>query len=91
MPRILIIEDEKAIQRMIEYDLLQLKYDVDSSLDGLVGYKMASSNQYDVILLDIMLPSMNGMDICKKLREEGNNTYIIIPCSDQIYYYWHRS
>lgn len=78
MPKILIIEDERSIQRMIEYDLKQLKYDVDSALDGFEGYKKASTQLYDVILLDIMLPNMNGMDICKKLREEGNDAYIIM-------------
>ncbi len=78
MARILIIEDEKSIQRMIEYDLKQMGYEVDSSMDGLVGYKMASSTIYDVILLDLMLPSMNGMDICKKLRSDGISSYIIM-------------
>ena len=78
MTKILIIEDEKSIQRMIEYDLLQLGYKVESALDGFEGYKKASINKYDVILLDIMLPNMNGMDICKKLRDEDNNAYIIM-------------
>ncbi|MBN2604874.1 MAG: response regulator transcription factor [Bacilli bacterium] len=78
MSKILIIEDEKSIQRMIEYDLLQLGYEVDGALDGFEGYKKASMNSYDVILLDLMLPNMNGMDICKKLRDEGNNSYIIM-------------
>lgn len=78
MAKILIIEDEKSIQRMIEYDLKQLDYEVDSALDGFEGYKKASSTIYDVILLDLMLPNMNGMEICKKLRSEGNNSYIIM-------------
>ena len=78
MPKILIIEDEKSIQRMIEYDLNQLGYDVDSSFDGFEGYKKASNTFYDAILLDLMLPNMNGMDICKKLRDEGNTSYIIM-------------
>ncbi len=78
MPRILIIEDEQSIQRMLEYDLKQLSYEVDTALDGFEGYKKASTKQYDVILLDVMLPNMNGMDICKKLRDEGNNAYIIM-------------
>ena len=78
MAKILIIEDERSIQRMVEYDLLQLGYEVDSALDGFEGYKKASTSLYDVILLDLMLPNMNGMDICKKLREEGNNAYIIM-------------
>jgi two-component system alkaline phosphatase synthesis response regulator PhoP len=78
MEKVLIIEDEKSIQRMIEYDLKQLGYHVESALDGLVGFEMASKNDYDVILLDLMLPSMNGMDICKKLREINNEAYIIM-------------
>lgn len=78
MAKILIIEDEKPIQRMIEYDLIQLGYEVESALDGFEGYKKASATLYDVILLDLMLPNMNGMDICKKLRDEGNSAYIIM-------------
>jgi two-component system alkaline phosphatase synthesis response regulator PhoP len=78
MAKILIIEDEQAIQRMIEYDLSQLNYDVSSALDGFEGYKKASTKNYDVILLDLMLPNMDGMEICKKLREEGNEAYIIM-------------
>ncbi len=78
MAKILIIEDEKSIQRLIEYDLKQLGYDVDSAFDGYEGYKKASKTFYDAILLDLMLPSMNGMDICKKLRTEGNISYIIM-------------
>jgi two-component system alkaline phosphatase synthesis response regulator PhoP len=78
MPKILIIEDERSIQRMIEYDLTQLGYEVTSAADGFEGYKLASIETYDVILLDLMLPNMNGMDICKKLRDEGNNSYIIM-------------
>ena len=78
MAKILIIEDEQSIQRMLEYDLKQLDYEVDSALDGFEGYKKASTTLYDVILLDLMLPNMNGMEICKKLRSEGNNAYIIM-------------
>ena len=78
MPKVLIIEDEKSIQRMIEYDLKQLGYSVDSAYDGLQGYKMATRTFYDAILLDLMLPNMHGMDVCKKLRDEGNNSYIIM-------------
>lgn len=78
MPKILIIEDEISIQRMIEYDLKQMNYEVRSALDGLEGYTMASEESFDVILLDIMLPSMNGMEICKRLRNEDNNAYIIM-------------
>lgn len=78
MPRILIIEDEKSIQRMLEYDLKQVGYKVDSAFDGFEGYKKASGTPYDVILLDLMLPNMSGMDICKNLRSENITSYIIM-------------
>lgn len=78
MNRILIIEDEKSIQRMIEYDLVQLGYKVDSAMDGLEGYNKALAKHYDVILLDLMLPSMNGMKVCQKLREQKIESYIIM-------------
>lgn len=78
MAKVLIIEDEKSIQRMIEYDLKQLKYEVESAFDGLEGYEKALKTNYDVILLDLMLPSMNGFEICKKLRENKNESYIIM-------------
>lgn len=78
MAKVLIIEDDKSIQRMIEYDLVQLGYDVEVEGDGYQGYKNASTNKFDIILLDLMLPNMNGMDVCKKLRSEGNKAYIIM-------------
>ncbi|MEC9484634.1 MAG: response regulator transcription factor [Candidatus Izemoplasma sp.] len=78
MAKILIIEDEQAIQRMIEYDLSQMGYEVDSALDGFEGYKKASTKHFDILLLDLMLPNMDGMEICKKLRDEGNEVYIIM-------------
>lgn len=78
MSKVLIIEDEKSIQRMIEYDLLQLGYEVESAVDGLVGYEKATNGNYDVILLDLLLPSMNGMEICKKLRDNKIESYIIM-------------
>ena len=65
MPSILIIEDEKSIQRMIEYDLKQLNYVVDISSDGKKGYEKAKNGDFDVILLDLMLPNLNGLEICK--------------------------
>ncbi|MCF7926547.1 MAG: response regulator transcription factor [Candidatus Izimaplasma sp.] len=78
MANILIIEDEASIQRMIEYDLKQLDYTVELSSDGKDGYNKAKSDHYDVILLDLMLPSMNGLDICKKLRNRDVESYIIM-------------
>ncbi len=78
MAKILIIEDEISISKMIAYDLKQFAHEVVIETDGLMGYKRAKSEAFDVILLDLMLPSMNGIDICKKLRAKENRAYIIM-------------
>lgn len=78
MAKVLIIEDEISILRMLEYDLKQLDYEVDTESDGLKGFQKASEGAYDIILLDLMLPSLNGLDVCKKLRDAGVTSYIIM-------------
>ncbi len=78
MPKVLIIEDEMSIAKMVAYDLRQLAYEVDIETDGKRGYEKALDGAYDVILLDVMLPSMNGIDVCKKLREKGKTTHVIM-------------
>jgi len=76
--RILVVEDELSIQKMIAYDLEQVNFEVAQAMDGLSGYNFASSENFDLVLLDVMLPKMNGIDICKRLREEGNEVPIIL-------------
>ncbi len=78
MPKIFIIEDEVSISKMLAYDLRQLAYEVDTEIDGMKGYKRALEGNYDVILLDVMLPSLNGLELCKKLRDADNHAYIIM-------------
>lgn len=78
MAKVLIIEDEVSILRMLEYDLKQLDYAVDTETDGLRGLKKATTTDYDIILLDLMLPSMNGLDVCKKLRSANVTAYVIM-------------
>lgn len=76
--RILVVEDEHRIAQAIKQGLEQESYAVDVCYDGEEGYNSAANDEYDVILLDVMLPSMTGFDICKKLREEGNHTPILM-------------
>ncbi|MFH5881952.1 MAG: response regulator transcription factor [Candidatus Izemoplasmataceae bacterium] len=78
MVRVLIIEDELSIAKMLQYDLKQLNYEVVIEQDGLKGYQRAKNETFDIILLDLMLPSINGLDICKKLRLENNPAYVIM-------------
>lgn len=68
--RILIIEDEKRLADSIKKGLKQESYAADVSYDGNDGYGMAVIQDYDLIILDLMLPGMDGMEICRKLRNE---------------------
>jgi DNA-binding response OmpR family regulator len=70
--RILIIEDEKRLADSIRKGLEQEAHAVDVSYEGADGYGMALIQDYDLIILDLMLPGMDGMEICRKLRNEEN-------------------
>lgn len=76
--RILVVEDEKQIANSIKRGLEQETYSVDIAYDGADGYDLAMSEEYDVIVLDWMLPEMNGLDFCKKIREEKIQTPILM-------------
>lgn len=70
MKKVLIVDDEQSILTLLAFNLEKEDYQVDTALDGLAGYEKALAHSYDFIILDLMLPSMGGMDICKKLRQE---------------------
>ncbi len=76
--KILIVEDEHKIANLIKQGLEQEKFIIDVAYDGTKGYDLASSEYYDLIILDRLLPGMDGLTICKKLREEENHTPIIM-------------
>lgn len=76
--KILIIEDEPNIRELVLYNLKTNGYDCSAAEDGIMGITMVHREKPDLILLDIMLPGKNGFEICKELREEGNNTPIIM-------------
>ena len=70
--RILVIEDEHKIANSIKKGLEQESYAVDMAFDGEQGFDLAATEDYDVIILDLLLPKMDGMKVCKRLREEEN-------------------
>lgn len=78
MQRILIIEDEANIRELISYNLTSSNYKVMEAEDGLQGFELAVREKPDLILLDLMLPGRNGLDICRELRSMGLEIPIII-------------
>jgi len=75
---LLLIEDEPSVISLIERGLKEEGYNISIAMDGYTGLKMAGLNHYDLILLDVMLPGMNGLDVCKNIRMSNNEVPIII-------------
>lgn len=76
--RILVVEDEKRLAETLAQILKQSKYTADVVNDGEDGYDYAMSGIYDVIVLDVMLPKMNGFDVVKEMRRQKNHTPVIL-------------
>ncbi|MCA9390459.1 response regulator transcription factor [candidate division WWE3 bacterium] len=76
--KILVVEDEKRIADNIKKGLELKSHIVDVAYDGYDGYSFAASEEYDVIILDLMLPGKDGVTICKQLRAEGDSTPILM-------------
>ena len=67
--RILIADDDEEIRELLEFDISQSGYIVDTAKDGLEGLNKALKNTYDLIILDVMMPKMNGFDVCRNIRQ----------------------
>lgn len=78
MKKVLIVEDDKNIVDLLEIHLKDLHCDIMRVYDGEEGLHVALSNPYDLIILDVMLPSMDGMEICRQIRMKGNTTPIMM-------------
>ena len=76
--KILIIEDDPGIQLSLKDEFESEGFDVSTAGDGLAGLAMVEKNPPDLIILDLMLPLQNGYQVCKKLRQDGNNVPIIM-------------
>jgi DNA-binding response OmpR family regulator len=77
-PQILIIEDEKRVASFIRKGLEEDGFQVEVAYDGLMGQKMALSSKYDLIILDINLPQINGYEVCKEIRNHNSSIPIIM-------------
>ena len=67
--RLLVVDDDDEIRELLEFDLSHSGYSVDTACDGMEGLNKAVTNSYDLILLDVMMPKMNGFDVCKNFRK----------------------
>jgi two-component system alkaline phosphatase synthesis response regulator PhoP len=78
MSRILIIDDEPDVRDIIRYNLTKEGYDVETAEDGLTGLKKVAEFKPDLIILDMMMPGMDGVEVCHSIRSESKNNQIII-------------
>ncbi|MEX2583924.1 MAG: response regulator transcription factor [Gemmatimonadota bacterium] len=78
MPKILVVEDEPGILMALEDDLALEGYAVESASDGISGFSLAREGDYQLIVLDVMLPGMDGYGVCRRLRQEGVETPILM-------------
>ncbi|MDD4774540.1 MAG: response regulator transcription factor, partial [Eubacteriales bacterium] len=81
--RILIIEDEKSIAQVLAYNLMQAGYAFDIAHDGDEGVKKALNGDYDLILLDLMLPKIDGFEVCRQIRHTMATPIIIVTAREE--------
>jgi len=77
MKKILLVEDENNVAAFIKKGLTEEGYEVSIALDGNIGLQMALSNSFDLIILDIMLPGMNGVEVCRTIRQHNKTVAIL--------------
>lgn len=82
--RILIIEDEEKIARFIELELIHEGYEVEKCADGRTGLELAEGGDFSLVLLDIMLPELNGMEVLRRLRKTSGIPVIMLTARDAV-------
>lgn len=78
MRKLLIVDDEQSILTLLEFNLQKAGFEVSKAMDGLTAVKLAKTEAFDLIVLDVMLPGMDGMEVCKTLRMEKINTPVLM-------------
>ena len=82
--KLLLIEDEEKLARMVELELQYEGYEVEKAFDGRTGLDKALSGRFDLILLDIMLPALSGMEVLRRLRKESQVPVIMLTARDTV-------
>ncbi|RMZ60729.1 DNA-binding response regulator [Chryseobacterium nematophagum] len=77
MKKIILIEDETSVVSFIKKGLQESGYEVSVAFDGLTGIQLVQANDFDLVILDIMLPEMNGLDVCKEIRKTNKHVPIL--------------
>ncbi|UOQ46174.1 response regulator transcription factor [Halobacillus salinarum] len=78
MQKVLIVDDEESIVTLLKYNIDQAGYETDVAYNGTDALEKASSNNYNLVVLDVMLPGMDGMEVCKQLRQKQVDTPILM-------------
>lgn len=84
MSKVLIVEDEENLAKFVDLELKHEGYEVETVLDGRSGLDAALENNYDVILLDLMLPELNGLEVARRLRETKKTPIIMMTARDSV-------
>ena len=82
--RILIVEDEEKLARFVELELTHEGYQVEKAFDGRSGLSMAEVQDYDLLLLDVMLPGLSGLELLRRLRRTKQTPVIMVTARDQV-------
>ncbi|MBO4889970.1 MAG: response regulator, partial [Lachnospiraceae bacterium] len=81
---ILVVEDEEKLARFVELELVHEGYEVTKSGDGREALDLATANTYDLILLDIMLPGLNGLEVLRRLQQDNPTPTILLTARDAV-------
>lgn len=77
-PKILIVEDEEKIARVLELELMYEGYEVGKALDGLEGFRLFQEQSWDLVLLDVMLPGISGIELLRRIRSHDSHTMVVM-------------
>ncbi len=81
--RVLVVDDEKLLVKGIKFNLENDGYQVDTAYDGAQALSMVKEQKYDIIILDLMLPEVNGLEVCRKIRENSNVPVIMLTAKSE--------